>query len=146
MNTPKPIDLPAGAAPNARRLWPKLLILALILGFAAIATLLLPRGFSDDLSLIGKGGNIVVLVHNHDTTNSMELMITMNKLRDEYDGRVKFLVADKFAPEGIKFVETYAIDSVALVFFAPDGARLDTLYTQQDENSLRHNLNQIFHF
>lgn len=140
------MNKPAGSVPSARPLWPKFLILALILGFIAIAASLLPRGFSDDFSQIGKGSNIVVLVHNHDTTNSMELMNTMNKLRDEYEGRVKFMVADKFAPEGIKFVETYAIDTVALVFFAPDGTRLDTLYTQEDEASLRNNLNRVFHF
>jgi len=136
----------AGPEARTRPLWPKLLILALILGFAALAATLLPRGFSDDFTQIGKGGNIVVLVHNHDTSNSMELMNTMNKLRDEYEGRVKFLVADKYSPEGIKFVETYGIDQVALVFFAPDGKRLETLYTQQDEPSLRNNLNRVFHF
>jgi len=136
---------PADSAPSTRPLWPKLLILALIVGFIAIAASLLPRGFSDDFTQIGKGGNIVVLVHNHDTSNSMELMNTMNKLRDEYEGRVQFLVADKYAPEGMKFVETYAIDAVALVFFAPDGKRLETLYTQQDEASLRNSLDQVFH-
>ncbi|MBI3903239.1 MAG: hypothetical protein HY306_09940 [Nitrosomonadales bacterium] len=134
-------------APAAkRRLWPKLLTLALILGFAAIAAKLLPRGYSQDFSVIGKGSNVMVLVHDHNTVGSMETMNAMHKTRDDYDSRVEFLVADRLTPEGEKFMLAYGINSVALVFFSPNGEKLNVIYEQQNEALLRKNLNAVFHF
>ncbi len=136
---------PTADAPKPRSHMTKVIVLALIAGFICVALLLLPRGFSDDLSQIGKGSNVVVLVHDHETATSQELMNVINKVRDEYEGRVKFLVADKYAPEGKVFLRSYGIDSVALVFFAPDGKRLDTLYMPRaDPDALRREFNRVF--
>jgi thioredoxin-like negative regulator of GroEL len=133
------------AHPAPRSRLTKMIVLGLILGFICVALLLLPRGFSDDLSQIGKGSNVVVLVHDHETATSQELMNVINKVRDEYEGRIQFLVADKYAPEGKVFLQTYGIDSVALVFFAPDGKRLDTLFSPRaDEDGLRRTFNRVF--
>lgn len=141
MQAAKPTDPPA-----PRRWWPTLLIVALIAGFIAVAVSLLPRGYSQDFSLIGKGGNVLVLVHDHNVVQSMDAMNAMNDVREEYEGRVTFLVADKYTPEGTKFIETYGVSPVSLVFFAPSGEKLQALYSPQDAASLRKNLNLAFHF
>jgi len=139
---------PATATPKSkpRRLWPKLLILILIVGFIAGAIALLPRGYSQDLSLIGKGSNVVVLVHDHNKVASLETMNAMNTLRGDYEGKVNFLVADLFTPRGRKFAETHGIESTALVFFAPNGEKLGVFHGQQDAELLRKNLSKEFHF
>ena len=148
MQTQQPNKPTATVAPPTpkRPSWPKLLTAVVLLGIAAIAVLLLPRPFSQDISLIGKGGNIVVLFHDPFLVTSQENMDTMNTLRDEYDGRVTFIVADKNVAQGEKFTELYGVDSVALVFFAPDGKKINTFYVKQNKESLRKTINREFHF
>ena len=148
MQTPQSNKPAATAAtPKSKRpLWPKLLTAVVLLGIAAIVVSLLPRPFSQDISLIGKGGNIVVLFHDSLLVNSQENMDTMSTVRDEYDGRVTFIVADKNVEQGKKFTELYGVDSIALVFFAPNGEMIHTFYSQQDTESLRKIINKAFHF
>lgn len=127
-------------------MWPKLLTAIVLLGFGALAVVLLPRGYSQDISLIGKGDNIVVLFHEPFFVNSQENIDTVNAVRDEYEGRVKFIVADKNVEQGKKFTELYGVDSTALVFFAPAGEKIHISYNRQDEESLRKNINEVFNF
>ena len=135
------------ATPKSKRpLWPKLLTAVVLLGVLAIAVSILPRGFSQDISLIGKGNNIVVLFKDSFSVTGQEYMDAMSAIRDEYDGRVTFIVADENVAQGKKFTELYGVDSVALVFFAPDGVRVNTFYGAQDKESLRKMINREFHF
>ena len=135
------------ATPKSKRpLWPKLLTAVVLLGVGAIAVSILPRGFSQDISLIGKGDNIVVLFKDPFSVGGQEKMDAMSAVRDEYNGRVTFIVADANVAQGKKFTELYGVDSAALVFFAPDGVRLNTFHDKQDKESLRKNINREFHF
>lgn len=131
------------AKPNSRP-YIKLLIILLIIGFAGALINLLPRGYSQDLSLIGKGKNVVVLVHDHNKVASLETMNAINTLRDNHEERVTFLVADLFSREGKDFAEKYDTPFPALVFFAPNGERLKTLYGQQDADTIRNTMSQQF--
>lgn len=125
-------------------LWPKLLTIVLVAGVIAILIAILPSGYSRDLSVIGKGSNVVVQVHDHNRVSSIELMEAVSTIRDEYEGHITFLVADVYTPEGKQFKTTYGIDTAALVFFAPNGEQLAVLYGQQDAEELRKALQQAF--
>lgn len=144
--TGKQVDSGTAKTASKSRLWITLLVISLILLFIGAAITLLPRGYEQDLSLIGKGHNVIVLVHDHNTVSSLETMNAMNALRDEYEGRVKFLVADIFTPEGKRFADAHGIESTGLVFFAPNGEKLGIAYGQQDVELLRKNLSKEFHF
>ena len=148
MQTPQPNKPAVVATPPApkRPFWPKLLTAVVLLGVAALAISLLPRGYSQDVSMIGKGENIVVLFHDPFFVNSQENMDSANAVRDEYEGRVKFIVVDKNVEQGKAFTKLYGVDSTALVFFAPDGENIQILYTRQDRESLRKNINNVFNF
>ncbi len=141
----KPAATSTPPAPK-RPLWPKLLAVVVLLGVAAIVASLLPRSYSDDISLIGKGSNIVALFYDPFRLVSQEHMDAMNALRDEYDGRVKFIVVHKNVPQGREFTELYGVNSTALVFFAPNGEKISTVYDLQNAESLRENINKAFHF
>lgn len=130
-----------------RPIWTKLLTVIILLGVAVTFISLLPRGFSQDFTLIGKGENIVVMVHNPhlvDSGNNMSVISTT--LREEYKGRVTFLVADLFIPEGLEFIKKYEIDNAtALVFFSPTGEKKKVLYGQQSIDTMRKNIAEEFH-
>lgn len=128
------------------RLGIKLLVAVLLLGLTGAMIALLPRGYSQDLSIIGKGGNVVVQVHDHDKVGSLELMNALNSLRADYESRVTFLVADLYTPQGKQFAEKHNVPMTALLFFAPNGERLKTLYGQQDAETIRETLKEEFGF
>ena len=144
-------DTAGAATPPATKnkptpLWSKLLTTVVLVGVAVVAVSLLPRGYSQDTSLIGKGDKVVVLFQEPFTVDSQESMDTMNALRDEFDSRVKFVVADKKVEQGKKFGEKYGVSSTAFVFFAPDGEKIVTLYGAQSAAALRDNINKAFNF
>ena len=122
----------------------KVIIALLILGLVWLAVANLPRGYSRDLTQIGKGKNVVVQVHDHNLVGSIDLMETLNKVRPEYANSVEFVVADLLTPEGQAFATSHKVGSVTLVFFAPDGTPRGGVKGAQDVNELRKSLNQAF--
>lgn len=148
MKAPQSNNSPADPAlsANPRPLWPKLLTAVVLLGVGAIAIWLLPRGYSQDISVIGKGSKVLVLLQEPFTVDSQENLDAMNALRAEFEGRVKFIVADKKVEQGKKFTQLYGVASTAFVFFAPDGDKLAVLYGTQNVDTLRKNINSTFQF
>lgn len=151
MQAPKPNDTAGTTTAPATKnkptpLWSKLLTVGVLLGVAVFAVSLLPRGYSQDISLIGKGDRIVVLFQEPFTVDGQTNVDTMNALRDEYDGRVKFVLADKKVEQGKKFGEKYDVNSTAFVFFAPTGEKISVLYGSHNADALRKNINQIYGF
>ncbi len=122
----------------------KLIVTAFVLGLVALSVWMLPRGFSNDLTQIGNGKNIVVQVHDHDLVNSSELMDSLNNIRNEYKGIIEFVVADLKIAEGEAFATAQNVEAVTLVYFAPDGTRLGIVQGVPDLDTLRGTLNQAF--
>lgn len=131
---------------TARSIWPKLVTITLILLIAIIAVSLLPRGFSEDTSLIGKGTNVLVLVHDNNILQSGETMAVMNEVRDKYAERLEFIVVDIKTPAGKAFTDKHRLQPAALVFFSANGDILQTLYSPQTGESLRREINKIFQY
>lgn len=122
----------------------KLFVVAFVLGLMALIVWKLPRGYSNDLTQIGNGKNIVVQVHDHDLVNSAGLMDNLNKIRNEYKGIIEFVVADLKIAEGQAFAQAHNVEAVTLLFFAPNGTLLGTVQGVPDLNTLRGTLNQAF--
>lgn len=131
---------------TTRSIWPKIITITLIVLTAIVAASLLPRGFSEDTSLIGKGTNALVLVHDNNILQSGETMVAMNEVRDEYAERLEFIVADIKTPSGKTFTDRHGLQPAALVFFSANGEILQTLYSPQTGESLRQELNTIFRY
>lgn len=104
----------------------------------------LPRGYSSDLSQIGRGKNIVVQVHDHYLVASSQLMENLHRLRSEYEGKVEFVIADLQIAEGRAFAKHYNVDAVTLLFFAPDGKHVRTAQGVQELPELRESFNKAF--
>ena len=131
-------------ADSRRSIWPKLITLIFILLIGALVVSLLPRSFSQDTSIIGKGVNVVVLVYDPNLVQSGETITAMNEVRDEYEGHLEFIVASINTPSGETFIDAHGVRPSALLFFAASGERLQILYSPQDGKSLRINLDAVF--
>lgn len=115
-----------------------------IVAFLTAAVMLLPKGFSGDTSIIGQGSNVVVLAHNKDSVQSLNMMEYMNQVRGDYAGKVEFVVADANTPQGRAFVETQQVELGTLLLFMPNGSRLSVVRNIDSPSSLRSTLDSAF--
>jgi hypothetical protein len=97
-------------------------ITVLLVGGALVLSL--PRGLSTDLTRIGQGKPALVMIHDHNFVESLNLMQSVNAVRGDYDGALVFLVADPNTPQGRGFMEAQGMDAVALVLFDAGGRRI----------------------
>lgn len=121
-----------------------LIALAAIALFVVGAVMLLPKGFSADLSVMGQGKPVVVLAHNKDSVKSLNLMDLLNKVRGDYDGRMLFRVVDNNTPQGRAFIDQQQVNLGTLLLFGPDGIRQRVVSGIEDESTLRATLDGVF--
>ena len=115
-------------------------IIAIVLAFAFT---LLPKGFSGDVSKIGQGSPSIVLTHNKNSVQSLELMELMGQVRADYEHKLEFLVINVETPTGKAFINRQDVYSSSLVLFGPLGKQLTTLDSTTNEVSLRLILDQL---
>jgi hypothetical protein len=115
----------------------KWIVAGILLLFAAVIALNLPRGFSDDLSRIGKGKPAVVLVRDKNAVQSFDLIEVMNGIRDQYAGKVEFLLTDFDSPEGRAFIANKGGTRVTLVVLDANGKTANVLYPPQTAESVK---------
>jgi len=115
----------------------KWIVGGILLLFAAAAAMNLPRGYSDDLSRIGKGKAAVVLVRDKNAVESFNLMEVMNTIRDQYAGQVEFLLTDFNTPEGRAFITANGAARVTLVVLDANGSKVNVLYPPQTAESVQ---------
>jgi len=120
-----------------------LVIILVVCVILVAATMLLPKGFSDDLSKIGQGSVVMVLTHDKNTVGGMVAMDMLNTIRSDYEGRVDFLAVDVNTPQGQAFTRQQGVGAVVLVLFGPDGSRRDVLGAGISEKELRSVLDAI---
>lgn len=120
-------------------------ILLIIIGLA-FSISLLPSGYSEDLSVIGSGSNVAVLVHNKEGVRSLNLMNQVDAIRDGYNRRIEFRIAESGTPQGAAFAQKHLAADATLVLFKGDGAHLKNLSNLENAKSLASALNQAFDY
>ena len=116
------------------------LIVCVLLVFAAM---MLPKGFSSDISMIGKGKPVIVLMHDKNSVKSQQLMELLNKLRPDYAGRLEFLAVDIDSQEGQAFSRQQNVGGTKLILFDAAGTRLNVYDEFVAEQALRSGLDSL---
>lgn len=132
----------AAASPHARKI--KWAVIAFFLAVAAIVVMNLPRGFSDDLSRIGKGKAAIVLVRDKNLTQSFDLMNVLDSVRDQYAGKVEFLLTDFDTSQGRAFIEANKAARATLVLFDANGNLVKVLSAPQTAESVQQEIAAAF--
>lgn len=74
---------------------------------------------STDLSIIGQGKPVVVLVHESHMPGGMEAMALINRIRGDFEDAIEFRVASLGRPEGQAFANNFdAFDGVVVLLKA----------------------------
>ena len=128
----KPETNPVSVRPGKMK-W---IVGGLLLLFAVAAAMNLPRGYSDDLSRIGKGP-AVVLIRDKNSVASFDLIHVLDGLRDKYAGRVEFLLTDFDTPEGRAFIAANQVSPVTLVLFDASGNLVKVLHAPQTAGNVQ---------
>lgn len=115
----------------------KWIVIGLLLLLVAIVIMNLPRGYSDDLSRIGKGHVAVVLVRDKSAVQSFDLINVLDAIRDKYSGHVEFLLTDFDTPEGRAFITANNAARATLVMFDTNGKPVKVLYPPQTAESVQ---------
>jgi hypothetical protein len=105
-----------------------LLVSAILLILTGVVIWNMPHGYNVDLSRIGKGQSVIVLVYDRGKADSVELKHRLDKIRPEYQNRIDFLITDFRTPEGRAFAAEHGVGPATLVLFGHDGGRLATIY------------------
>jgi hypothetical protein len=114
----------------------------LILAVVTVA-MNLPRGFSDDLSRIGKGKPAVVLVRDQNAVESMGLINLLGEVRGKYAGQVEFLLTDYDTSQGRAFIASSHAAPITLVLFDASGKQIKILTTPLTAASLEQAITSI---
>ena len=121
----------------------KLGVILAVFGVIVVGVLLLPKGFKDDLSVIGQGGASVVLTHDKNLVGGTTTMALLNKVRPDYADKVNFLAVDVNTPIGRNFMQQQQVGPIALVMFGLDWSRQAVFRRGVSEADLRLTLNKL---
>ncbi len=123
--------------------WTRFLITLLIIGgVSSFIWTQLPGGaYPTDLSRIGSGQPTLVLAYDMNYAGGMAVMELLNEIRDDYDGKVDFLVAHLGMPDGQAFADKHGASDGTVLLFTSDGKPGGKLYQPQSVDALRQALN-----
>ncbi len=131
----------AAASPRAGKI--KWVVTAFFVLLAAVTVMNLPRGYSDDLSRIGKGKAAVVLVRDKNAVQTFDLMEVMNGIRDQYAGQVEFLLTDFDTAQGRAFIAANGAARATLVLLDANGKLVKVLYPPQTGGNVQQEIGAV---
>lgn len=117
--------------------------LLIIAGIVFIITEL-PQGYSSDLSVIGKGKDAIILIHDSKSFPSVEFISRMNIIRDKYQEKAVFRIADIKDEEGKIFAQDKNVKPPSLILFAADGAELGTIDGKRSSEFILESITKFF--
>jgi hypothetical protein len=111
-------------------------LLALVaLGYVVTKGVVKP--ISTDLSVVGQDKPALVLAYENFSPTGGAALDRLRQVRDEYESRLHFVVADLGTPQGRAFANRFGLADGQAVFLKPDGQSLDVTRIPGDEQELR---------
>jgi hypothetical protein len=121
-------------------------IAAIVVSFLALVGLgylminVVGKPIGTDLSIIGKGKPVLVLVYQNYSPTGGEALNRLSQVMGDYDSRLEFAVANLGVPEGRAFASRYQLADGQAIFLKQDGQPLQVTSIPVDERELRSRL------
>ncbi|MGC2164566.1 MAG: hypothetical protein WA632_00975 [Gallionella sp.] len=128
------------AATKSRAKIVKWVVAAFLLLTAVVVVKILPHGYSDDLSLTGKGRPSLVLIRDKNAVQTYELSDVMNDIRGQYEANMDFILTDFNTAEGRRFMDTTGAPRATLVLLDGNGKLVKIIYHPQTPETLKREL------
>ena len=117
------------------------LVVLAALGYLFIISIGKP--ISTDLSIIGKGKPALVLAYDNFSPTGGDALNRLRNVRNDYDSRLDFMVADLGTPQGEAFANRYKLADGHAVFIMKDGQPLRVTSIPEDDRELRNRLDSM---
>jgi hypothetical protein len=114
--------------------------LVALIGLGYLLTTGVGKPISTDLSVIGKGKPVLVLVYENYSPAGGDALSRLSQVMNDYDSRLDFVVADLGVPQGRAFANRYQLVNGQAVFLKQDGQPLRVTSIPADERELRSRL------
>lgn len=111
-----------------------LLLLALVAGFSV--WYLMRDSISADLSVIGQGKPVAVLVYENYSPRSQENLARLSAVQEDFAGEIRFRVATIGSPSGDEFISRFDAPEGAFIILDGDGGLLDATSFPGDRAAL----------
>lgn len=98
------------------------------------------KPISTDLSVIGQGKPVLVLAYDNFSPTGGDALNRLRQVRNDYDSRLDFVVADMGTPQGRAFADRYQLVDGQALFLKQDGQPLQIISIPADERELRSRL------
>jgi len=121
----------------------------LVILFAGIVILafswvMLPQGYSTDITKIGKGKPAVVIIYDANNAGSDHIMGSFTQVRGEFESQVEFIIVDVNTPGGQDFANTNVVPAASALFLSRQGERITVIYPPQEAAALNKIIRQAF--
>ena len=114
--------------------------LAALVGLGYLLTTVVLQPIGNDLSVIGKGKPVLVLVYENYSPAGGDALNRLSQVKSDYHSRLDFVVADLGVPEGRAFADRYQMVNGQAMFMKQDGQPLWIKSIPADESELRSRL------
>lgn len=129
-----------GTATRSRARIVKWVVAAFLVLVAVLVVKILPHGYSDDLSLTGKGRPSLVLIRDNNAVQTYELIDVMNDIRDQYEANIDFILTDFNTAAGRRFMDTTGAPRATLVLLDGQGKLVKNIFHPQTPATLKQEL------
>ena len=114
--------------------------LVALLGLGYLAITSVGKPISTDLSVIGKGKPVLVLVYENYSPAGGDALTRLSSVMHDYDSRLDFVVADLGVPQGRAFANQHRLVNGQAMFLKSDGTPLRATSIPADQQELRSRL------
>ena len=114
--------------------------LTALIGLGYFLTTVALKPIGNDLSVIGKGKPVLVLVYENYSLAGGDALTRLSRVKSDYDSRLDFVVADLGVPEGRAFANRHQMINGQAMFIKQDGQPLWIKSIPADELALRSRL------
>lgn len=100
------------------------------------------KPISSNLSVIGQGKPALVLAYENFSPTGGQALDRLRQVREDYESRLDFVVADLGTPQGRAFASRYRLVDGQAVFLGQNGQPLRVTTIPNNEQALRSQLDQ----
>ena len=111
-----------------------------LVGLGYLLTTVVWQPIGNDLSVIGKGKPVLVLVYENYSPAGGDALNRLSRVKNDYDSRIDFVVADLGIPKGRAFANRHQMVNGQAMLIKQDGQPLWISSIPADELVLRSRL------
>ena len=130
---------------NWSKLAERLFYAAVLIGIVtySVAAYVDKMEIEQDLSVIGNGTATVVQIHDPSCRLCQQLKRNLDSVKGDFKDSIQFKIAAIYSKKGREFASKHRVQHVTLLFFDPQGRRVETMQGVTPAEDIRQELSRL---